>query len=283
MPAWREDCLNTRQYAFNDPWSPKTWEEYLYHLYGLQKLGVDVCILLQNLTSMQVVDKYYSLGVRYFILGNDDFAREIKNKYPDAILSASITKVLMLEDLKNNDYSMYDEIVLWFWFNRHYYSLKDLPKQYKYCLMPNCGCYYNCKWHDYHWYLDCENSRDAESFEFKCYEYRKDVRNQMVVLPEDLDYFDPYINTYKLIDRTDPTEKIMGDFLAYISENSFLFDSKNHNNVDLQFFLDTGHAHKVEFYDIDTPCEENHNIQDLRLDQQYDNRSWATLENTLKR
>ena len=67
-------------------------------------------------------------------MNDDNLALMAKDKYADIRCILSITRILSLEDIQNNDYSMYDEIVLFFNFCRQVQLLKELPTKYKYVL-----------------------------------------------------------------------------------------------------------------------------------------------------
>ncbi len=254
MPPWKEDYSgNTREYLWDCPWAPKTREDYLDRLQKIQSYEVPVCILLQNNSTYDLFEKYYTLGVRHFIVGNDSLAKQIKENYNDTYLVASITKVLFSKDIIENDYSMYDEIVLWFWFNRHLEEIKTLPKKYKYSLQVNAGCYYNCQWHEYHWYHyhdDFMNLGLAFNPNLPCVKYRQVDRNQIIIPPEDLSYFDPYVEGYKLVDRESSTDLIVNHFLSYVFRNSFVADLGNCYDVNEEFYKRTGHIKPIDFYNI---------------------------------
>ena len=107
---------------------------------------------------------------------------------------------------------MYDEIVLYFWFNRHLDFIKQLPSKYKYSILVNCYCYYACKYAKIHWYkyrgTDISYCNSTED------EYNN---KNIYIKPSDLIYFDKYVNSFKLLDRIDDTESIMNALENYIN------------------------------------------------------------------
>jgi len=64
----------------------------------------------------------------------------------------SITRIITEKEILEKDLSMYDCIVLYFWFGRNLSVIKRLPKKYKYCIILNAFCYYDCKNANRHWF-----------------------------------------------------------------------------------------------------------------------------------
>lgn len=277
MPCWKEDNIkNTRQYAWGDLWNPQTWDEYVERIRKIESFGVNVCILLQNGSTFQIFKKYYNLGIKNFILGDDNLAKEIKDKHSDVKLNLTITRCLSFEDICTNDYSMYDEIVLFFWANRNLDLVAKLPKKYKYCLQCNAGCYWDCKWHDYHWYnIPAKTSIEAKMLFEKdaylpCMAYREEDRDMIVVFPEDLPYFDPYINSYKLTDRTADSNLIIDNFLSYILRSSYEINMASF--IDYDYYLKNGFARPRDFYNINVemPLSKDYleQAKDMKIEQE---------------
>jgi hypothetical protein len=218
--AWKEDCDNTRyDITFRDDYS-KSYEEYESRLKDLLSLGIPVSILAQRGAKISMIRKYRSLGVHSFILNDDKLAVKIREAFPEVKLTLSVTRVLTLQDLQEGRFDMYDRIVLFHWFSRHLDSLALLPERYKYVMICNSGCYYDCKWHDAHWFIksdDIEKYREESAQACRsCNAILMEGRQKSSVIePEDLPYFDPYVDCYKLVDRYDSTDAIIGHLYEY--------------------------------------------------------------------
>ena len=209
---------------------PQTFEEYTKHIFSLQRLA-PVCILLQNNATYEDVFLYYALGIRYFILRDDVLAKTLKEKYPDIHLYLSIVRKITAEEIHTMDFSMYDEIVLFFWFNRHLDVIKQLPKKYKYCILVNGICYYKCDRCTEHWFLNADTldefiNKELEIIKF-CDDKRKDLQQTIAINPEDLSLFEPYVNSYKLVDRQAPTKTIITDFHRYLDKVLYPVDNRH--------------------------------------------------------
>ena len=129
-----------------------TYDEYVLRLKCLQQLGLPLCVLMQRNAPLDALERYYDLGIRMFTISDDSLAIASKSRHPDISVTLSITSALTESDIKSRDLSMYDHIVLFFWFSRHLDTVKTLPKKYRYILIPNTDCYWNCRWHDAHWF-----------------------------------------------------------------------------------------------------------------------------------
>ena len=242
MASWKEDGINTRKNTILEKYYPKTWQGYLYHLRILQRYA-DVCILIQKNSTIDIVDKYYNLGIRYFILNDDSLAKQLKYTYADIHITLSVTRWSTKALLEKLECDLYDNIVLPFIYNRHIDYIKQLPIQHKYVILVNNECYYNCDHHDIHWYLQADTIEEfCEKEDKLCYSYCKEIRkkeqNRTFVNPEDLQYFDPYISSYKLVDRTAPSQFIFNDLRAFALRK---------NNLVLAMHNDIGEA----FYNVE--------------------------------
>ena len=220
--AWKDDCVNTRQGPIFKDYYPKTYEEYVERLKDLMTLGIPISILAQRGATLKMIEKYIALGIRSFTINDDKLAVKIQQKHPDVSLTRSVTRVLTLEDIQDGDYSMYDRIVLFYWFNRHLDSLGSLPKKYSYVVIPNVGCYYQCPWHDEHWFLNVnsldEYYKGEEEICSKCQAITtKDNQKMSFIQPEDIEFFEPYVAAFKLIDRVDHTDLIIDNLNAYVT------------------------------------------------------------------
>ncbi len=225
LPAWKEDALNSRMnIAFENEY-PKTYDEYVIHIKLLQALGLTVCILGQKSITYETVEKYYAMGIRHFVLNNDELAVVLKEKHDDIYLGLSITRNLTFAEICNegNDFSMYDEIILHHWFARHLTEVKQLPDKYNYTMIANSSCYYGCKWGPAHWYAIGENPEEylkaiRPSIE-KCQACIHDIRDTAYIEPENLHYFDSEVVAYKLVDREWPTDRIINALQEYVERN----------------------------------------------------------------
>lgn len=218
--AWKGDCDNTRfDITYRDSY-PKTYEEYVSRLKGVMALGIPVSILAQRGATITMIKRYRTLGVHHFILNDDKLAARIKEQYPEIKLTLSITRSLTLTELQQGDFRMYDRIVLFHWFARHLQELPFLPKDYQYVMICNSGCYYDCKWHDRHWFLQADTLEEyRKESDIACSAcmriLEKGKQQSSIIEPEDLSYFDPYISCYKLVDRYDETDTIFNNLYSY--------------------------------------------------------------------
>ena len=115
---------------------------------------------------------------------------------------------------------MYDRIVLFHWFARHLDALERLPTNYQYTMICNSACYYDCKWHDAHWFLKADNpelyGKESDRICANCTALlAKGKQQSSYIEPEDLRYFDPYVSCYKLVDRYDDTDTIFNRLYSY--------------------------------------------------------------------
>lgn len=217
MPSYYEDGGNSRKDLILKNRVPMNWDDYITHITAIQK-HFKIGILLQEDSTLELIDKYYELGIRIFILNNNDLVLTVKEKYADIKCILSITGVLSIEDIKNNDYSMYDEIVLFFNFCRQIQLLKELPTNYKYVLLVNSHCIYNCDRALTHWRLKADTLEKYEAaVETIVNGHCSDVfrEDRAFIYPQDLVYFNEYITNYKLVDRLMNTEDIIYEIDRY--------------------------------------------------------------------
>ena len=182
--------------------------------------GIPVCILAQKKATITMIRKYRSLGIHQFILNDDKLAARIKQEYPEVRLTLSITRALTLSELQAGNFSMYDRIVLFHWFARHLDAMQELPTNYRYTMIANSACYYDCKWHDEHWFLKADTpekyGQDSDRICAACSALLVKGKQQSALIePEDLRYFDPYVSCYKLVDRYDDTDTIFNSLYSY--------------------------------------------------------------------
>lgn len=217
MASYYEDGENSRKDIVLRGEAPSTWEEYIMHVNKIKE-NFDIGVLIQSGSTIELIDKYHDLGIKIFVLNDSELVIKAKEKYNDIRCILSITAVLSLDDIKNNDYSMYDEIVLFFNFCRQIQLLEELPKKYNYVLMVNSHCIYNCDRCLSHWNLNADTIEEYSEKVFKIIDgycsgvYRED---RAYIQPNDLVYFDEYISNYKLVDRLMPTDDIIYDIDKY--------------------------------------------------------------------
>lgn len=242
LPCYWKDGLNSRYNLLLDGTIPKNWEEYKKHLISLLNIS-KVAILIQQSCDIKAIDKYYSFGVKKFILTDNQLAKEIKWKYNDVELILSITKCATDEELINaqkstnnlSEYSIYDKIVLPFRYCRQIQLLENLSKiegfsKDKYILMVNSHCLYNCNRCKAHWILQSEDInkfREKEKSLTEGYCLGVYSEKRAYIQPYDLKYFDKYIGEYKLVDRLDSTEEILSNLEKYCNVNLYKDRSKN--------------------------------------------------------
>ena len=153
LPGFREHTYETRQNAYPVE-VPKTLEQYECHINFIKSLGLPIGIVLQEQKPIDIdILRYYTdkLNISQFIVYDDENARRIKQLNPNAECTLSVTRCLSVYDIKHNDYSLYNRIVLDFRLN-DLNLVKSLPDKYKYVVIANCPCSKNmpveiCKMH----------------------------------------------------------------------------------------------------------------------------------------
>ena len=188
--SYKDDGINTRKLLENDFRYPSSFDEYVSTINEVKKY-FNLQVLIQKKCTEELIEKYYNLGIKRFVINDDNLAKKIKEKYNDILLTLSITRRLKFEEIISNDFSMYDFIVLDFWFCRRLDYIKQLPKKYKYVIIPNnvCSCEYN-KYCYIHWF-------DELNFQY-C---PKDGKTLARIYPNDLKYFDDFIHHFKFQGR----------------------------------------------------------------------------------
>jgi len=227
LPAFKEhNVQNSREEFFNC----KNYNDLISYKEILKKIksfNIDIALLIQRGATIDIIEKYYNeFNIKYFIINDDSLAKEIKSKYGKKIyLILSVTRILKYDDIINKDLSMYDEIVLYFWFNKHLDYIKKLPSKYNYSILVNSECIYNCKFPKIHWF----NKKE------QCRRYNKEY--SIFIDKNDLIYFDRYINSFKLVDRTFPSQKIIDELImyieGYININNIKFDKNMEDHYNL--------------------------------------------------
>ena len=220
LSPFKEDSTNARSHLENVKmeWGtykvPETREEYTKNIYEIEKRGYRPAVLFQEerAISKQKLEYYFKLGIQDFVVNNDNLAIYIKSKNPNYNVIASITKVLSADDLWQNDYSMYDKIVLYFPFNRAIDRLKELPSRYKYVILANSYCAYNCVEAKKHW-----SSDTTKALTINC--VRKNNKDKLIYIPPEYTHlFEPYVENFKLQGREYPTYILANEIYYYYNK-----------------------------------------------------------------
>lgn len=220
LSPFKEDGINARSHVENvnvNGWTykvPESRDEYTKIIEEMLSRDYRPSILLQEteLIPMEKLDYYFKLGIKDFVVNNDQVALNIKNKDSNYNVVASITKTLSANDIAENDYSMYDKIVLHFPFNRALSRLKELPQKYNYAILANSYCSYKCAVAKKHWY---SNSEEAKKI--NCVKH--DNKDTLVYIPpEYIHLFEPYASSFKLQGREYSTHVLANEIYYYYNK-----------------------------------------------------------------
>lgn len=220
LSPFKDDGINARSHVENvnvNGWTykvPETRDEYTKIIGEIQSRGYRPAILLQEPEQIPIkrLEYYFKLGIRDFVVNNDQVALNIKNKDSSYNVVASITKTLSANDIAENDYSMYDKIVLHFPFNRALDRLKELPQKYSYTILANSYCSYKCAVAKKHWYSNAEESKNINCV-------KHDNKDSLVYIPpEYLHLFELYTSSFKLQGREYPTHILANEIYYYYNK-----------------------------------------------------------------
>lgn len=217
LSPFKEGSINARSHVENvnvNGWTykvPETRDEYTKIIEEIQRHDYRPAILLQETRyiPMEKLDYYFKLGIKDFVVNNDQVALNIKNKNPNYNVVASITKTLSANDIAQNDYSMYDKIVLHFPFNRALDRLRELPQKYNYTILANSYCSYKCVVAKSHWYSSAEEAKNIN-----CVKHN-DKDSLVYIPPEYIYLFEPYASSFKLQGREYPTHILANEIYYY--------------------------------------------------------------------
>lgn len=231
LPAYYEHSVSTRTECGNYPLDIDTYWE---HVDFIKELGLEPSVLFQSgIVSDEIIQMYLNRGIRYFIVRDDNLAIRIKQLNPNTRITASIIKQLTVEDLNTKDLSMYDNIVLDFHLNR-LETVKSLPKNHKYILMPNAPCYYDCPKERcmFHWF----HGKELDESEVFCV----DLYKESCWIPANaLHEYDEYIDGYKLQGREMNDYSLLYYMLHYMDDYyqeeacKFPWDLPYHRNQEI--------------------------------------------------
>ncbi len=220
LSPFKEDGINARSHVENvnvNGWTykvPESRDEYTKIIEEMIRRGYRPSILFQETEPIPIekLDYYFKLGIKDFVVNNDQLALNIKNKDSNYNVVASITKTLSANDIAENDYSMYDKIVLHFPFNRALSRLEELPQKYNYAILANSYCSYNCTVAKKHWY---SNSEEAKKI--NCVKHlNKDTL--VYIPPEYIHLFEPYASSFKLQGREYSTPVLANEIYYYYNK-----------------------------------------------------------------
>ncbi len=265
LPPYKDDLINTRTSIETKKkgrcYMPQSREEYEYHLRKIKDAGLNFVVLWQvfdNIISLNLLNYYCGLGAAGFIVANDKNAMMVKEYNSDLIVVCSIVQRICSE-IRNKEFSCYDQIILYYPFNRSLNALKRLSYiKDKIIIMPNTLCHIECP-SIHHWFpskdqpfvqeRDCMVLRDNENYISKC----------GFVSPEHLHLFDNYVGGYKLQGREYTT-----DMIKYICQ--LYFDRKSPKNL-----LDTllGSELSTKIHD---------KIHSMSLDEYYNTKTQDVLQ-----
>ncbi len=241
MPAYYEHSRNTREEAVTSIFMPRCICEYKRHMRLLdERLKLDKGVLFQEpglKLPLDIIKFYEDMNVKKFIVNSDELAYSIKEYNEELTTIASVTKQLNYDDYFTRDLSMYDVSCLNFIFERGITAVQKLPKTIKYSMIiNNSGCMYNCKWQKKHWYLGikgcnfkrCENSND----------------DLCIIFPNDLEYFKPYIYSFKIQGRDVNIRKSFSTLVKFVLSESDEKHSSDYFNASMSEFI------KEKYFDI---------------------------------
>lgn len=196
--------------------------EYVKHIRKIkQYFDGELQLLLQKkdkIMPLETLKWYIDLGFTAFCCGNPEQAKLIKEYNQNLTVIGSIVLHVERKDLCQNEYykKYFDKFVLDFGYGKNLQAIKELPTTKKYMILCNAYCNVNCDG-DHHW-----NIKD-EFQQIKCpgrlWE-TGDFSQSTLIRPMDLKYFDPYIDTYKIQDRSWPTWEIIRDIILYTTDYS---------------------------------------------------------------
>lgn len=134
---------------------PKTRIEYESHVRELRTLGIKLSTMFQNPIHepTDAILGYYfnTLNFECAIVTRDSLAKRIKLKFPNVYIIGSIVKRCSYDELLNDKLENFDNIVLWFPFNRNIEWIRSLPRNRDYTLLANCTCSPYCDGM-HHWF-----------------------------------------------------------------------------------------------------------------------------------
>ena len=234
FPPFKEDYIAAKAYSKHTGTNgqvintqPNTREEYIQHILNIKNNFPNQLMLLlqqpQQILSNKLLNWYINtFNINKFCVGSIEQAKQIKLLNPTFEIIGSITMRIDKEQLlSNNDYEKYfDGFVLWFPFNRDINAIAELPKNFKYVLFVNGGCYINCPGM-HHWFAKTWEE-DQQCFKH-CLQYRTNPLQTINIRPMDLEFFDQYITYYKIQGREWDTQKLIQHIVTYDSNAKHIY------------------------------------------------------------
>lgn len=218
MPPYRKDYISAKyNYIHRSGTNMReqqemSKEEYLSHVQNIrEKMPNKLMLLLQQnegCISKEMLKEYIDLGFSKFCVGNIQQAEIIREIYPESEIIGSITMKVMPQDLENSKYKIFNGFVLWFPYNRDFDMITELPNQYRYIMLVNCGCSVYCDG-THHWFSLDEKVKCPKA------NYPHEMKDIIYIDPKDLYLFEPYISYFKLQGREYTTKEIIQDIFLY--------------------------------------------------------------------
>lgn len=214
MPCY-EIGYTTREESIH---RPKTEKEYAALIEKLKTYELPINVLMDKDATFELVKKYIdTYGISIFTINDDELAIRLKSEYPNIKLYLSHTRKITPEELETGDFSMYDVIGLFFWYNRHLDIVNNLPNTYQYLLSANSTCLWNCPFLDEHWFNGKENKWTKCTYS----RYINNLLNMKTVAyirPNDTFRFN--VNIMKLQGRDSSSIHIFRDLTEYINQHN---------------------------------------------------------------
>lgn len=214
-----------------------TREQYIEHIKKINKyFEGKMQLLLQKRDTILPLEKlkqYVAMGFTHFCCGNPEQAKLIKEYNKELTVIGSIALHITRNDIISKDYyqKYFDYFVLDFRYGRNLEAIKDMPDNKKYMILANSLCHRLCDG-DRHWFakntngpIGCPGKYPWENHNFE---------DSILIRPMDLKYFDPYIEVFKMQDRSWPTWMVIRDLILYttnydmypgIEYSEFLYDT----------------------------------------------------------
>lgn len=192
-------------------------------------------LLLQRndiILTIQQLKYYIQLGFTKFCVGSIEQAKQIKNFSSIYEVIGSITMKIEKNIITTEHLLYFDGFVLWFPFNRDIQKIKEMPTNFKYVLLINCGCSKYCDG-SHHWIT---NSFQEEQ-QIKCPNadplMQHNYKDCVKIRPQDLNLFNNLISYYKLQGRENPTFLIIRNIVLYTSPLDFYYilDDFNYQEI----------------------------------------------------
>ena len=162
----------------------------------------------------KLLEYYIDLGFSKFCVGSIEQAKIIKKISFAFEVIGSIVMRIEKQQITDEHNLYFNGFVLWFPFNRNIQKIKEMPKNFRYSLLINCGCNKFCDG-IHHW---CTNSLEEEQTIY-CPNNDPNIeysfKNSIRIRPQDLFLFKDDITYFKLQGRERPTFEIIQNIILY--------------------------------------------------------------------